>query len=108
MVASPDYLTQRAIAAPERSQEERHLGHLRGLRERLAGSVVSKADAGWGRARLAWNLAADQRPPLVAYPETVDDVVELRPSRVRATCGWCPRGRATVPCHSVGSRMAYS
>jgi FAD/FMN-containing dehydrogenase len=73
----PDYLTQRAIAAPERSRNERHLGHVRGLRERLAGSVVSKAAAGWGRARLAWNLAADQRPPLVAYPETIDDVVEL-------------------------------
>ena len=73
----PDYLTQRAVAAPERSQQERHLEHLRGLRERLAGSVVSIVDAGWGRARLAWNLAADQRPPLVAYPETIEDVAEL-------------------------------
>ena len=73
----PDYLTRRAIDAPDESQRERHLEHLRGLRERLAGSVVSAGDAGWGRARLAWNLAADQRPPLIAYPATIADVVEL-------------------------------
>lgn len=73
----PDYLTQRAVAAPEQSQHERQLEHVRGLRERLAGTVVGKADAGWHRARLAWNLAADQRPPVVAYPETTDDLVEL-------------------------------
>ena len=73
----PDYLTRRAIDAPERSLHDRHLEHLRGLRERLAGSVVSAGDAGWGRARLAWNLAADQRPPLIAYPATIGDVVEL-------------------------------
>ena len=73
----PDYLTRRAIAAPEQARRDQHLEHLRGLRERLAGRVVSKTDAGWGRARLAWNLAADQRPPLIAYPETTNDVVEL-------------------------------
>ncbi len=72
-----DYLTQRAIAAPEHARREQHVEHLRGLRERLAGRVVSKTDEGWGRARLAWNLAADQRPPLIAYPETTNDVVEL-------------------------------
>ena len=73
----PDYKIQRAVAAPEQARREQHLEHLRGLRSRLVGEVVSKTDAGWGRARLAWNLAADQRPPLVAYPETTNDVVEL-------------------------------
>jgi hypothetical protein len=73
----PDYMTHRAVAAPEQARREQHLEHLRGLRERLAGRVVSKGDDGWGRARLAWNLAADQRPPLIAYPETTNDVVEL-------------------------------
>ena len=32
-------------------------------------------DAGYDEARLAWNLAVDQRPAAVALPETVDDVV---------------------------------
>jgi hypothetical protein len=65
------------MAVPEQARREQHLEHLRGLRERLAGRVVSKEDDGWGKARLAWNLAADQRPPLIAYPETTNDVVEL-------------------------------
>jgi FAD/FMN-containing dehydrogenase len=32
-------------------------------------------DPGWDDARRAWNLAIDQRPAVVALPETVDDVV---------------------------------
>jgi hypothetical protein len=62
-------MIQRAIAAPEQARRDRDLDHLRALRSRLAGPVVSREDAGWGRARLAWNLAAHQRPPLIAYPE---------------------------------------
>ncbi len=74
---SPDYLTQRAIEAPERARHERDLEHLRGLRDRVAGRIVSKGDRGWDRARVAWNLAIDQRPQLVAYPETTNDVIEV-------------------------------
>ncbi len=73
----PDYVSQRSVVSAQNAHQERHLDHVRGLRERMAGRVVSKVDAGWGRARLAWNLAADQRPPLIAYPESVADVVEL-------------------------------
>jgi FAD/FMN-containing dehydrogenase len=47
------------------------------LREALAGSVVLPGEAGWDAARQAWNLAADQRPALVALPESAADVQAL-------------------------------
>ena len=47
------------------------------LREGLAGDVVLPGDAGWDAARQAWNLAADQRPALVALPECAADVQAL-------------------------------
>ena len=47
------------------------------LLEGLAGDVVLPGDAGWDAARQAWNLAADQRPALVALPETAADVQVL-------------------------------
>src|SRR3954451_12649634 len=47
------------------------------LRERLQGDYVTPADARWDEARVAWNLAVDQRPAAVAIPETVDDIVEV-------------------------------
>jgi len=47
------------------------------LRERLAGDYVTPEDASWDEARLAWNLAVDQRPAAVAIPETADDIVEI-------------------------------
>ena len=39
--------------------------------------VVSETDEGWAQARLAWNRAADQRPRLVAFPNTAAEVVEI-------------------------------
>src|SRR5829696_9611336 len=47
------------------------------LLEGLAGDVVLPGDAGWDAARQAWNLAADQRPALVALPESAADVQAL-------------------------------
>src|SRR4051812_7536697 len=47
------------------------------LRERLQGDYVTPGDANWDQARLAWNLAVDQRPAAVAIPETADDVAEV-------------------------------
>jgi len=47
------------------------------LRGRLAGEIVTPADAEWDVARQAWNLAVDQRPSLVALPETAADVAEV-------------------------------
>ena len=48
---------------------------LRELADRLAGDVVLPGDETWDAARQAWNLAVDQRPVAVVYPESADDVV---------------------------------
>ena len=45
------------------------------LRANVAGSVSVPGDADWDQARLAWNLAVDQRPAAVVQAETADDVV---------------------------------
>lgn len=52
-------------------------GELDDLRQRLHGAVVAPGDADWDRARQAWNVAFDQRPALVAQPETAADVQQL-------------------------------
>jgi FAD/FMN-containing dehydrogenase len=36
--------------------------------------IVLPHDPNWNRARLAWNLSADQQPAAVALPESADDV----------------------------------
>jgi UDP-N-acetylenolpyruvoylglucosamine reductase len=43
---------------------------------RIAGEVVTPQDALYEQARLAWNLAVDQRPALIAFPESANDVIE--------------------------------
>lgn len=48
---------------------------LRELGDRLDGDVVMQGDETWDTARQAWNLAVDQRPVAVVYPESADDVV---------------------------------
>lgn len=50
---------------------------LAALRDTLAGPVVGPGDADWDRARTGYNVARDQRPAAVAYPESVDDVVAI-------------------------------
>src|SRR6516225_7736777 len=40
----------------------------------LKGKVVLPEDAGFDAARKAWNLAVDQRPSMVVFPETPADV----------------------------------
>ncbi|HEX2375982.1 MAG TPA: FAD-binding oxidoreductase [Gaiellales bacterium] len=47
------------------------------LRARVTGDVVLPGDPEWDAARLAWNLAVDQRPAMVALPETSDDVAAV-------------------------------
>jgi hypothetical protein len=44
------------------------------LRDIISGDVFTPRDAGWDDARLAWNLAADQRPALVVFAESAADV----------------------------------
>jgi FAD binding domain len=43
----------------------------------LGGKIVLPEHAGWDEARLAWNLAVDQRPAAVAFPESAEDVVAV-------------------------------
>jgi FAD binding domain/Berberine and berberine like len=47
------------------------------LRAHLGIEIVTPADAEWDEARLAWNLAIDQRPAAVAFPESTDDVAAI-------------------------------
>jgi FAD/FMN-containing dehydrogenase len=50
---------------------------IRALRDRLDGEFVVPGAADWDEARFAWNLAADQHPAAVVYPQSVDDVVAV-------------------------------
>jgi hypothetical protein len=43
----------------------------------LEGDVVWPGQEGWDEARRAWNLAADQHPAAVAFPESAADVVQI-------------------------------
>jgi hypothetical protein len=47
------------------------------LRQRLRGDYVTPEDANWDEARLAWNLAVDQRPAAVAVPADAEDIAEV-------------------------------
>src|SRR5690349_8105110 len=53
------------------------LDRVNALRNRIRGAVVLDGDQDWDAARTAWNLAADQRPSLVAFPATAADVIEI-------------------------------
>jgi hypothetical protein len=44
---------------------------------RVPESVVLPGDESWDEARLAWNLAVDQRPAAVAVPTSADEVAEV-------------------------------
>jgi hypothetical protein len=43
----------------------------------IAPLVVGPLDEGWDEARRPWNLAFDQRPAFVAFPESAEDVVAV-------------------------------
>jgi FAD/FMN-containing dehydrogenase len=47
---------------------------IRTLRALSRGTIIAAGEAGYDEARMAWNLAADQRPAAVAMPETETDV----------------------------------
>jgi len=48
---------------------------LRDLGDRIAGGVLLPDDAAWATAKHAWNLAVDQRPVAIVYPESEADIV---------------------------------
>jgi FAD/FMN-containing dehydrogenase len=43
----------------------------------IAGRIATPTDSDWDQARLAWNLAADQRPEAVAFVESAEDVAKV-------------------------------
>ena len=43
----------------------------------IRGRVATPNDSDWDEARQPWNLAADQRPPAVAFVESADDVSKV-------------------------------
>ena len=47
------------------------------LSSRLGNRVVGPQDPRWDEARRAWNLSVDQRPAVVAMPESPEDVVAV-------------------------------
>jgi FAD/FMN-containing dehydrogenase len=71
----PDYRLNREITQADTIGRETHLERVRELKH--SGRFFSFAEAGWDRARRAWNLAVDQRPRHVAFPEDAADVVSL-------------------------------
>jgi FAD/FMN-containing dehydrogenase len=63
------------------------------LRGRIAGQLFTPSDAGWDEARLAWNLAVDQRPAAVVVAESADDIVET--VRFARRMGYTVAGQGT-------------
>ncbi len=47
------------------------------LRAQLDGDIALPGDDDWDAARLAWNLAVDQHPAMVALPESAADVAAV-------------------------------
>ena len=44
------------------------------LRAAMSGEVFVPGDDGYDEARRAWNLAVDERPAVVVFPESAADV----------------------------------
>jgi hypothetical protein len=61
---------------------------------RLEGKVVLPGDNRFDQARQAWNLAVDQRPAAVAFPESAADVV--------AAVGWAAERGLRVAAQGTG------
>ena len=66
----------------------------------IAGRIAAPSDPDWDEARLAWNLAADQRPEAVVFAENAEDVA----ATVRFAAAQRPQGRR--PGHRPRRRAA--
>jgi hypothetical protein len=74
------------------------------LRPRFAGALHVPGDAGYDGARAAWNLAVDQRPLMVAEPESADDVAALVRFAAARGLRVAPQGTG----HNAGARAAVA
>jgi FAD binding domain/Berberine and berberine like len=72
---------------------------LRALAGQLDGNLVLPGDDDYETARVAWNLAADQRPVAVAFPESADDVAAVVRFAAERGLGVAPQGTG----HSAGA-----
>jgi FAD/FMN-containing dehydrogenase len=70
------------------------------LNGNFTGTVVSPGEQNWDQARAAWNLAADQTPAAVAYPEGADDIVAAVNFARANSLGVAAQGTG----HGAGSR----
>ena len=61
---------------------------------RLAGTMVLPGDDRFDQARQAWNLAVDQRPAAVAFPESAADIA--------AAVGWAAERGLRVAAQGTG------
>jgi hypothetical protein len=46
------------------------------LARAIDGEVIARGESGWETARQAWNLSADQRPPLIVFADSVADIAQ--------------------------------
>jgi FAD/FMN-containing dehydrogenase len=58
----------------------------------LSGTIVVPTDPDWDAARSAWNLAVDQRPAMVVWAETAEDVVAVVRHAAAAGLRVAPQG----------------
>jgi hypothetical protein len=75
------------VGSETRSSERRTMGskrsstslasNIQDLRNSVAGEIALPGDRGWDAARQAWNLAVDQHPMAVAFPESAEDVATV-------------------------------
>ena len=71
---------------------------------RIGSLVVGPSDSNWDEARRPWNLAKDQQPAFVAFPETADDVVAIvEHARRQRPARRARRAPATTPARSATS-----
>src|SRR6476469_5131184 len=49
----------------------------------IAGRVATPSDPDWDEARLAWNLAAEQRPEAVAFASSLEGAILIKTERMR-------------------------
>jgi FAD/FMN-containing dehydrogenase len=62
---------------PTATTDRPAVADIHALRAHLGVRVSTPADADWDEARQAWNLAVDQRPVAVAFPESAAHVAAL-------------------------------
>jgi FAD/FMN-containing dehydrogenase len=72
------------------------------LADELDGTLFAPGDDGWDAARLAWNLAVDQRPTAVVVAGSVDDVLRTVVAARDAGLGVAPQATG----HNAGPLAA--